>query len=70
MERIGMWAALAGIVILTGFSIWRVMSASDVSMVARLGAALVIAGVLVMLIAVGRQRMRDKKTENLDEVEP
>jgi predicted phage tail protein len=70
MERIGMWAALAGIVILTVFSIWRVMSASDVSMVARLGAALVIAGVLVMLIAVGRQRMRDKKTENLDEVEP
>ena len=65
-----MWAALAGIVILTGFSIWRVMSASDVSMVARLGAALVIAGVLVMLLAVGRQRMRDKKTENLDEVEP
>ena len=70
MERAGMWAALAGIAILTGFSIWGVMTSDDLPMIARVGAGLVIVGVLVMLVAVGRQRIEDKKTENLDEVEP
>jgi len=70
MERAGMWAALAGIAILTGFSIWGVMTSDDLPRIARVGAGLVIVGVLVMLVAVGRQRMKDRKTENLDEVEP
>ena len=69
-ERIGMLLVLLGIILIAGFSLFSILDEPDVPITLVVGIVMVVAGLAVLLVAVIRERLKDRADEHLEGIKP